>query len=236
MSDRLTLSERRIETVKEKLAARLGKEYAEDIGDIMESLAYISLRHWIRQYDEYIDTLCERLEKKVKPVEFTGVDLYMERKVYSGFLRSLVHIFRNIADHGIEHPEEREEGGKDICGSIKADISVEGETAVLTIEDDGAGIDCGKVKRKAVEKGLISAQRAEAMTEEEARELLFLSSFSTKDKTGEVSGRGVGLSAVRAELAAIGGNVRVSGAPGKGTAFILRFPMDSANMEACDVG
>jgi two-component system chemotaxis sensor kinase CheA len=232
--DYLNLSKERLAVVEKRLTERFGANYAQEIQRIMSMLQYISLKQAVRQYDDYIQAMAERLEKKIMPIIFTGQDVYVEKSAYYNLIRSLVHIFRNIADHGIEYPELRELMGKDGCGHITVDIAVsEDREVVLHIEDDGAGIDCGEVRNKAIQKGLITAQQAERMSETETLELLFEQGFSTKENVTAISGRGVGLPAVRAQLNNKGGSIRISSRQGEGTAFELRFPVDAEYVDIC---
>ena len=231
--DYLNLSLERLETVERRLTDRFGEEHAADIESIMSSLKYVSLKKAIMQYDDYIQTLAERLDKKISPVAFSGGDVYMDKMIYYHFLKSLVHIFRNIIDHGIEYPDERTAQGKSVFGSIKVNIKIEDDQEILLrIEDDGRGIDCAQVKEKAIQKGLLTDQQASGMPREQVYELLFENRFSTKETANVVSGRGVGLSAVRTQVENKGGKIRIISETGMGTAFEIRLPVNPANIDA----
>ena len=138
--------------------------------------------------------------------------------LYAGLIRSLIHIPRNAAGHGLELPEEREALGKPRAGRLTIQLELKDDTYSLVICDDGAGIDVTKVAAKAIQLGLPSPQ-----TREDAFELLFRDGFSTKDTISDLSGRGVGLSAVRSEAQMLCGDVLIDSIEGKGTQVTVRF-------------
>jgi chemotaxis protein histidine kinase CheA len=138
--------------------------------------------------------------------------------LYTELIRSLVHIARNAADHGLELPEDRETLGKPRAGRLTIQLELRDDTYLLVISDDGAGVDVVKVAAKAVQLGLPSPR-----SREDTFELLFRDGFSTKDTVSALSGRGVGLSAVRSEARKLGGNVLIDSIAGKGTQFTVRF-------------
>ena len=120
----------------------------------------------------------------------------------------LMHLIRNAIDHGIEPPGEREKQGKPARGIIRLDAYPKGNRVVITVEDDGAGIDPERIRLRAVEKGL--AARDVSLTRRETLDLVFLPGFSTKEEVSEVSGRGVGLDVVKKNVARLSGTVEVS--------------------------
>jgi two-component system chemotaxis sensor kinase CheA len=135
---------------------------------------------------------------------------------------------RNSLDHGIELPEVRERSGKPRQGTIRLEASQEGDQIVISISDDGAGISPDRVGQKAVELGLLSAERLRLLSPREIFDLIFLPGFSTAEKITDLSGRGVGLDVVRSNLKKLNGSVDILSRPGAGTTLLLRLPLTLA--------
>ena len=143
-----------------------------------------------------------------------------------------MHMLRNSADHGLEANDVRVAKGKPEVGSIFLDAYQDGNNVVIEVRDDGAGIDTEAVKAKAIERGTITAEQAESMTEKEVIDLLFLPSFSTAKKVTDVSGRGVGLDVVKSKIESLSGEVEVKTKLGEGSTFIVRLPLTLAIIQA----
>jgi chemosensory pili system protein ChpA (sensor histidine kinase/response regulator) len=137
----------------------------------------------------------------------------------------MTHLVNNAITHGIESPEERQRKGKSPEGEVSISAFLQGNQTLITVSDDGAGIDAERVKRKAIEKGVITPLEAHSMNEQDVYDLLFHAGFSTKDKADDFSGRGVGLDVVRTSLLEIRGSVAIDSTPGKGTTFSIRLPL-----------
>ncbi len=159
-----------------------------------------------------------------------GADTELDKLIMEDIADPLMHIIRNAIDHGIEHPEERRSAGKGERGVIKLSSYQKGNHVVIEVEDDGRGIDVEKVKRKALEKGLISPN--DNLTDREAVELIFLPGFSTSDKVSEISGRGVGMDVVKNNIAAVSGMVDVESVTGQGSKMIITLPITLAIIKA----
>jgi two-component system chemotaxis sensor kinase CheA len=195
---------------------------------ILASLRRLRLRPLtdiVAEYRDYLQTLAERLGKPIEPFHVTGDDVLVEKEAYQKFIKSLVHVFRNMIDHGIETPEERLAAGKRELGLIQCKIKQTGDEVTLAVSDDGRGIDAAKVLRVAQSKGLLSPEQGKDMPAEDVYGLLFMDSFSTKEEVSALSGRGVGLSAVKAEVQRLGGDIEVSSKPGQGSKFKFRLPL-----------
>ncbi|HET7321366.1 MAG TPA: chemotaxis protein CheW, partial [Longimicrobiaceae bacterium] len=158
-------------------------------------------------------------------LELVGEDEELDRSLTSELGDLLVHLVRNSVDHGIEPPEEREREGKDRVGHLRLAAERTRGGVVVRVEDDGRGLQRNRILERAVERGLVPAGRAEALTDDEVFRLITLPGFSTAAEVTEVSGRGVGLDAVRARVAALGGALEVSSEEGEGTTFSLRLPL-----------
>ncbi|MGE5632015.1 MAG: ATP-binding protein [Caulobacteraceae bacterium] len=159
------------------------------------------------------------MDKLIDEVKISGDDVMVDPDVYKGFMKALVHVFRNSLDHGIEYVYEREDCGKDKVGRIDCAVSRLGDEIKICILDDGRGIDFAKVKRIAVDKGLYSEKTIEAMDDNELSKLIFMSDFSTREAVSELSGRGFGLAAVMEEVNKLRGRIEVDSEAGKGTTF-----------------
>ncbi len=143
-----------------------------------------------------------------------------------------MHLLRNSADHGLESNEERVRLGKPEVGSIFLDAYQDGNNVTIEVRDDGGGIDTEKVRRKALEKGTITLQQAEAMTDKDYIDLLFQPSFSTADQISDVSGRGVGLDVVKTKIESLGGSIEAGTVKGQGSTFRIQLPLTLAIIQA----
>ncbi|HTG81252.1 MAG TPA: chemotaxis protein CheA, partial [Geobacteraceae bacterium] len=167
--------------------------------------------------------------KKVELKTF-GADTELDKLIIEDISDPLMHIIRNSIDHGIEPPEERARQGKDEKGTIRLSSFQKGNHVVIDVEDDGRGVELEKVKRKALEKGLISD--ATFLSEREALDLLFMPGFSTSDKVSDISGRGVGMDVVKNNIAAVSGMVDIESRPGEGCRVTITLPITLAIIKA----
>ena len=183
------------------------------------------------RFPRMISDLNKKLGKKME-LYMSGEDTELDRTVIDEIGDPIMHLLRNSADHGLESAEIRKERGKSEVGSIFLDAFQEGNNVVIEVRDDGNGIDTEKVKAKAVEKGTITQEQADVMTDKEAIDLLFRPSFSTAEKVTDVSGRGVGLDVVKSKIEALGGDVEVKTKYGEGSTFSIRLPLTLAIIQA----
>ena len=185
----------------------------------------------VNKFPRMIRDLSRKLGKKME-LYMTGEDTELDRTVVDQIGDPLQHLLRNSADHGLEDNATRVERGKPEVGSIFLKAFQEGNNVIIEVGDDGNGIDVEKVKSKAVEKGTLTQEQADALTEKEAVDLLFKPSFSTSDKITDVSGRGVGLDVVKSKIEALGGDVEVKTKYGEGSTFSIRLPLTLAIIQA----
>ena len=185
----------------------------------------------ISKFPRMIRDLNKKLNKKME-LYITGEETELDRTVLDEIGDPIMHLLRNSADHGLESAEVRAERGKPEVGSIYLNAFQEGNNVVIEVSDDGNGIDIERVKAKAVEKGTVTQEQADAMTEKEAIDLLFRPSFSTSEKITDVSGRGVGLDVVKSKIEALGGDVEVKTKYGEGSTFSIRLPLTLAIIQA----
>lgn len=174
-----------------------------------------------------IRDLANDLNKKINLVT-EGADTELDRQLIDLIRDPLTHLVRNCADHGIETPEERLRVGKPAAGTVRVSAAHEAGQITIEIADDGRGLDINKIKKKAIQLGVASAQQLERMSDEEIYRFIFAAGFSTAEKVTNVSGRGVGMDVVRENIQAIGGSVALTSTPGKGAKFALKIPLTLA--------
>ena len=175
--------------------------------------------------------LSQSLGRRVR-LEMEGQETELDKSLLEAIKDPLTHAVRNALDHGIEPPEERIAAGKDPEGVLRLRAVQEGSHVIIEIADDGAGISVDRVRDKAIERNLISAERVAQQSERELLQLVFLPGFSTAAAVSNVSGRGVGMDVVRTNVERIGGKVELDSGPGKGTTLRLRIPLTLAIIPA----
>jgi two-component system chemotaxis sensor kinase CheA len=171
-----------------------------------------------------------REQGKKIDMRFFGADTELDKLIIEDISDPLMHIIRNAIDHGIEPVNERVRLGKDEKGMIRLSSFQKGNHVVIEVEDDGRGIDLERVKKKAIEKGLV--QNPELLSDREALELIFLPGFSTSEKVTDVSGRGVGMDVVKNNIAAVSGMVDIETRPGRGSTVTITLPITLAIIKA----
>ena len=184
-----------------------------------------------QKFPRMIRDLSKKLDKKMELV-MTGEDTELDRTVIDEIGDPLMHLLRNSADHGLESAEVRAQRGKPEVGTVKLDAYQDGNNVIIEVSDDGNGIDVEAVRNKALEKGSITQEQADAMTDKEVIDLLFRPSFSTAKKVTDVSGRGVGLDVVKSKVEALGGDIEVKTQLGEGSTFVIRLPLTLAIIQA----
>jgi two-component system chemotaxis sensor kinase CheA len=183
----------------------------------------------IRQTFQKMIRLVRDLSKKsFKEVELImeGEETEIDRNMVDSIYDPLVHMIRNSVDHGVQVPPERGKMGKPLCGTVHLRAYQKGGNMVIEIEDDGNGLNTEKIRKKAIERGLI--QPEDSLSDNELNNLIFLPGFSTADKITDVSGRGVGMDVVKKGVEKLRGNVEVYSEPGKGSQFIIKLPLTLA--------
>ena len=185
----------------------------------------------VQKFPKMIRDLSKKLDKKMQ-LFMSGEETELDRTVVDEIGDPLMHLLRNSADHGLESAEVRKKRGKPEVGSIFLDAYQDGNNVVIEVRDDGNGIDVESVKAKAVEKGKITQEQADVMTDKDAIDLLFQPSFSTAKQVTDVSGRGVGLDVVKSKIESLSGDVEVKTKLGEGSTFIIRLPLTLAIIQA----
>ena len=185
----------------------------------------------VAKFPRMIRDLSKKLDKKME-LYMTGEDTELDRTVVDEIGDPLMHMLRNSADHGLEPNDVRVAKGKPEVGSIFLDAYQDGNNVVIEVRDDGGGINVEAVRQKAIERGTVTPEQAETMTDKEVIDLLFLPSFSTAKKVSDVSGRGVGLDVVKSKIESLSGEVEVKNSFGEGSSWIIRLPLTLAIIQA----
>jgi len=185
----------------------------------------------VNKFPRMIRDLSKKLNKKIE-LYMTGEETELDRTVVDEIGDPLMHLLRNAADHGLEETAERIRTGKPEMGSIFLDAYQEGNNVVIEVRDDGAGVNVEAVKKKAIERGIISFEQGENMTEKDIIDLLFHAGFSTAAVVSDVSGRGVGLDVVKSKIEALSGEVEVKSIRGEGSTWSVRLPLTLAIIQA----
>lgn len=194
-----------------------------ELQNLMMLIRMIPLNHIFNRLPRVVRDVAQYDGKEVEFV-MEGGETELDRSVMDGLNDPLLHLIRNAVNHGIEAPEVREKAGKPRKGFVKLAAHRDRDNVIIELIDDGAGINVEKVKKKAVEKGLVTQDVADTCTVDQAIDLLFQPGFSTADKITDISGRGVGLDVVKRSIEALKGTIRVETTPGKGSRFELLLP------------
>lgn len=209
----------------EKKIALIDSPLAKEILADMERLRYQSFASMLNLYILHVKRSAEKFEKYVYPMEIKGDENILVSPKIKPFINSLVHLFNNCIDHGIEYPDARVDSGKDAMGTISCEFQKINSILRFEISDDGSGIDIKKLTKSAINKGIKSQEECDAMSEDEKLYLMFEDELSTKDKTTMTSGRGEGMSALKEELDKIGGTLKIKNSRGKGVKFAFTLPL-----------
>ena len=199
--------------------------------DAVTKVRMVPVERVFNRFPRMVRDLSKDLNKEIQ-LFMSGEETEVDRTVIDEIGDPLIHLLRNSIDHGIEIPEVRLEKGKKEKGRVNLNAYPDGNTVVIEVSDDGAGINVDKVKQKAIDKGLITAEQAREMDANKAAELIFAPGFSTADKVSDISGRGVGLDVVLTKIEALGGNVEIETEKDKGSRFIIRLPLTLAIIQA----
>jgi len=202
-----------------------------NLHDAVMKVRMVPVEMVFNRFPRMIRDIARDLNKEII-LNMSGEDTELDRTVIDEIGDPLIHLLRNSADHGIESIEKRKEAGKPAAGKIDLRAYQDGNNVVIEVCDDGQGIDIEKVKKIAIEKGLVKKEIANTLSQKDIIDLLFKPSFSTSDKITDLSGRGVGLDVVKTKIEQLGGVVEVETEWGKGSKFIIRLPLTLAIIQA----
>jgi len=181
------------------------------------------------RFPRVVRDLARSLKKEVG-LELIGEETDLDKNLVEALADPLVHLIRNSVDHGIEMPDVREKAGKDRAGCVVLSAAQEGDHILLTIDDDGAGMDADKLRSIAVGKGLFDEDAAARLDDKECFNLIFMPGFSTKEEISDISGRGVGMDVVKTRIAQLNGSIEIDSAMGKGSRIAIKLPLTLAIM------
>jgi two-component system chemotaxis sensor kinase CheA len=241
----LVIERARLERGVRKVAELNGNGIAEELQGVTERVSRIvsqlqealtrtrmvPLNVVFARFPRLVRELARSMNKRVQ-LKIEGEDTEIDRALVEKLNECLVHLIRNAIDHGIEPPDERTAAGKPPEGLIEISASQSEGSVIVVVRDDGRGIDSNKIRRKAIERGLLTEEQASSLSDDDAIQFIFRSGFSTKEEVSEVSGRGVGMDAVKAAMEQIGGTIDLHSQIGAGTTVTLRLPLTLAIIPA----
>jgi two-component system chemotaxis sensor kinase CheA len=241
----LVIERARLERGVRKVAEFNGNGIAEELQGVTERVSRIvsqlqealtrtrmvPLNVVFARFPRLVRELARSMNKRVQ-LKIEGEDTEIDRALVEKLNECLVHLIRNAIDHGIEPPDERTAAGKPPEGLIEISASQSEGSVIVVVRDDGRGIDPNKIRRKAIERGLLTEEQASSLSDDDAIQFIFRSGFSTKEEVSEVSGRGVGMDAVKAAMEQIGGTIDLHSQIGAGTTVTLRLPLTLAIIPA----
>jgi len=224
-NDLISINRKILKKVEDEIKTHPSIDHKDIILEIMGKIRYKSLFCVLKAYCDYAKRLSYDLDKGVVVTKITGEDIFLDPDKFNDMLNSLIHIFRNIVDHGIETPEERVQKGKETCGRVLCHIQTDGKEVELTISDDGGGVNLDDLKEKIKLFTDMSEQEIEDMDINRIVNYIFEDRISSRDGISYISGRGIGLSAVKRALNKIGGSIHVVSSEGKGSSFVINFSL-----------
>lgn len=213
-----------------KLAKRMSFVTSELQMQVLK-MRMIPVEKVFKKFPRIVRSLARDLGKEVD-LQIFGEETELDRSVVDEIGDPLIHLIRNAMDHGLETPDDRIAAGKQRTGTLILAAIHEGNSIIISIKDDGRGIDTDRVGRKAIEKGLITEDQLAAMSQREMFDLIFLPGFSTKDQASDLSGRGVGMDVVKTNIKKLNGLIEIKSEKGMGSEFILRLPLTLAIIQS----
>jgi len=205
-----------------------------NIQDEVMKIRMVPVWQLFDRYPRYVRDLASKLNKKINFV-VKGRDIELDRSLLNSLADPLLHLLRNSIDHGVETPEERSKKGKNPTGTVTIEAKRLKNAVVIEVSDDGKGLDRDKILSKAIEKGLITEDNARMLTKNEIHHFITENGFSTKDEVSDISGRGVGVDAVKSVLKSIGGTFEIESEKDEGTIFKMKVPLTLAIIKTLQV-
>lgn len=199
--------------------------------DAVMKVRMVPVERTFNRFPRMVRDLAKDLGKSIK-LDMSGEETEVDRTVIDEIGDPLIHLIRNSIDHGIENKQTRLDAGKSEMGTVSLRAYPDGNSVVIEVEDDGHGIDPARIAKKAISKGMVTAEHAGSMPDHDIINLLFLPGFSTAEQITDLSGRGVGLDVVKTKIEALSGTVEVQSEMGKGSKFIIRLPLTLAIIQA----
>lgn len=202
-----------------------------ELQDIVLKLRMVPIENMFNRFPRMIRDLTKELNKQVE-LEMRGWETELDRTIMDEISDLMVHLIRNSLDHGFEPPEVRRQLGKPETGRLVIAAYQRGNSVIIEVSDDGRGIDREAVLKKAIEKGLVTPEEGQLLSDAQVYQFLFMAGFSTAKQVSDISGRGVGLDAVKTKIESLGGSVYVHSTPGQGTTFSIELPLTMSIIQA----
>ncbi len=199
----------------------------EQLQDLIMSMRMLPISYVFDRYPKLVRDISKKLGKKVK-LEMEGGDTKLDKNMIEMLADPMIHIMRNSLDHGVEMPDVREQKGKSAIGNVTLKAFTQSDRIIIEIIDDGAGINIERVAGKVLEKGLMTPEQIDSLSEDEMAELVLLPGLSTAEEITEFSGRGVGMDVVKKSIESFGGSINIKTKANKGTVITLAIPMSLA--------
>jgi len=222
----IEIPEAKLVELEEQIATLIPSQEADVLITKIRQLHYRSFKELLAAYPNTVEGLAQGLEKLLYPLELKGGEFPVDTKRYQAFTKSLIHIFTNCVDHGIENREERIKAGKEEKGRIVCEMKLVQDQILLKIADDGKGLDLEGIKQKALELGTVTAEQLAELEDKDIIPLIFEDGLSSKESASMISGRGIGMAIVKQELEKIGGHLDIVTNPDTGTEFNFLLPME----------
>jgi len=217
--------------IEKKIQESLSLKESRVILPLIKSLRYKSVKDLLKIYPDYVMQLSERLSKNISPFDITGDNVMIDTTNYQEVFKALVHIFRNSVDHGIETEDERLNKGKDQIGNIQCEVVDLKEKFQIVISDDGRGINIEALEQKCINEGLYTKEEFGTLTRKQKNELIYKNGITTKEEATYISGRGVGMSAVKQYVNEIDGIIEIESRKDRGTMFTITLPKQDSSVE-----
>jgi two-component system chemotaxis sensor kinase CheA len=230
VSESFNLLQMRINTNSDTQLAKEFKDINANFNQLSDKLQKsllairkVPARNLVQKVPRMVRDLANKLGKNIQ-VEITGQDVQIDKSMIEALESPINHLVRNCVDHGIETMAERKKAGKSETGMVRIDITERGEDVIIKIEDDGAGINPEKIRKKAVQMGLVTAEQAAKLNDHDVMQFILYSGFSTAEKVSDVSGRGVGMDVVQTNVTSLRGTMDLESTHGRGTTVTLKLP------------
>ncbi|AFV03830.1 Signal transduction histidine kinase CheA [Dehalobacter sp. UNSWDHB] len=221
----IEIPEAKLLELEDQIATLIPSQEANILIDKIRKLRYRSFKELLAAYPNTVEGLAQGLEKSLYPLELEGGEFPVDTKRYQAFTKSLIHIFANCVDHGIENREDRIKAGKEEKGRVVCEMKLVQDQILLKIADDGKGLDLEGIKQKALELGVFTAEQLAELDDKDIIPLIFEDGLSSKDSASMISGRGIGMAIVKQELEKIDGHLDIVTNPDTGTEFNFLLPI-----------
>lgn len=204
---------------------------AAEIQAIVMKARMLPIEHVFSRFKRFVRDYADKSGKAIR-LEITGAETELDKRVIDEMVKPLTHLIRNALDHGVELPEERIAQGKTAEATLRIAAAQSGSSILISVEDDGRGLNRRKIIERALAKSLVSADRVDSLTDAEVQEFIFMPGFSTKEAADDISGRGFGMDIVRDSIRKLSGDLQITSVEGQGTRMVVKLPLTLAILTA----